>query len=200
MAAGFEEHQDVHVTTIRRSKVIVEIQSMQKINWILITIATSISYSPLFEKEVGDDVRKWTFLSTWDDDGNFLENQIIRGLTYDNIYQMMIAVRINVWEPLGWLMKALVYSVCGLDSLSNRIAAFMLHTINSVLLYELIFLDFKDSFSQVPFSGSSAKRFSWINFFAIHPLNVEVIGWPSANPYTLVHLFTYFAVVVYLSR
>ena len=36
-----------------------EIQSMQKINWILITIATSI-YSPLFEKDVGDDARGWT--------------------------------------------------------------------------------------------------------------------------------------------
>ena len=96
---------------------------MKKIHWVLITIVTSISYSPLFEKEVGDDVREWTFLSTLDDDGNFLENQIIRGLTYDNIYQMVVAVRINVWEPLGWLMKALVYSICGLDSLSNRIAA-----------------------------------------------------------------------------
>ena len=126
------------------------IQSMHKTHWVLIIIATSICYSPLFGKEVGDDVSDWTFLSTWDDDGNFLENQIIRGLTYDNIYQMMVAVRINVWEPLGWLMKALVYSCCGLDSLSNRIAAFMLHTINSVLLYELSFWILRTRFCRSP--------------------------------------------------
>ena len=177
--------------------MIVEIQSMQKINWILITIATSISYSPLFEKDVGDDAREWTFLSTWDDDGNFLENQIIRGLTYGNIYQMMIAVRINVWEPLGWLMKALVYSICGLDSLSNRIAAFMLHTLNSVLLYELIFWILRTRFWKPHSAAAQQSALAGSIFFAIHPLNVEVIGWPSANPYTLSCTFSLISLLLY---
>ena len=127
----------------------------------------------------------------------FLENQIIRGLTYDNIYQMMVAVRINVWEPLGWLMKALVYSICGLDSLSNRIAAFMLHTLNSVLLYELIFWILRTRFWKPHSAAAQQSALAGSIFFAIHPLNVEVIGWPSANPYTLSCTFSLISLLLY---
>jgi len=136
---------------------------------------------------------QWTFLSTWDDDGNFLENKITQKLDLQHLKQMFLAVRINVWEPFGWIMKAVVYKFCGLDSLSNRIAAFILHTINTLLLRELIHWILRKRFNTD--CGSSA--FFGSVFFGIHPLNVEVIGWPSANPYTLSCTFSIVSLLYY---
>ena len=192
------------------SIVVINYENQNVYITIIITILL-IGYYPLFSNFINsdglemlqsepiqtDDIlalpHQWTFLSTWDDDGNFLENEMIHKLDFKHLQQMFMAVRINVWEPLGWIMKAVVYNFCGLSSIANRIAAFLLHTVNTLLLRELIDWVLKKRFNARCGNSSLVGAL----FFGIHPLNVEVIGWPSANPYTLSCTFSIISLLYY---
>ena len=47
----------------------------------------------------------WEFIDIWDDDGNFINNSMVQDLTFANVLAMLVEVRINVYEPLSWLLK-----------------------------------------------------------------------------------------------
>jgi hypothetical protein len=161
-----------------------------------IVLCTAIAYSPLYTVPSSE----WAFIQTWDDDSNFLENDLFRKLDWDNIVEMAYAVRINVWEPLGWYMKAIIFACFGLDSHANRVCTFCLHLLNSVLLYFVLRWAFvKFRLTDEGHGGSFSTDGPLIGslFFALHPLNVEVIGWPSANPYGLSCFFALASLLAY---
>lgn len=157
---------------------------------------TSVAFSPLFSHG-----SEWQFLDTWDDDSNFLENDIFRSLDFEHLVIMAKAVRINVWEPFGWYMKAIIYALFGLNSYANRVVSLLFHISNIILFYFLLAwlvrkLRSKDG------QESARKQFpegalAGALFFAVHPLAVEVIGWPSANPYTLACFFSLASLLTY---
>tara|TARA_B110000208_G_scaffold68034_1_gene88013 strand:+ start:100 stop:720 length:621 start_codon:yes stop_codon:yes gene_type:complete len=154
---------------------------------LLIAVLASVTYSTLFTGE-------WEFISTWDDDGNFLENDLFRGLDWTHICAMWRAVKINVYEPIGWMVKAAVYGVAGLDSRAVRIATLGAHIIASVGLYLLLLrLGRVWRRAQQRESGGRAADAAGALIaacvFAVHPLNVEVICWPSAQPYAVGMVF-----------
>ena len=60
------------------------------------------AYRPLLDHDGG-----WGLAQEWDDRNNFLENDLVRRpLSRETLRGMWSARRINVFEPLGWLLKA----------------------------------------------------------------------------------------------
>lgn len=123
---------------------------------------------------------------------------------------MFLIERLNVYEPIAWLLKAIIrHRILFLDFFASefaspggvggafvqRRATVILHLVNSFLLYGFtlklltlrrnIMKQNSNMIYQCDIIGSLVGSAIW----AIHPLRTEVIGWPSAQPYTLATMF-----------
>ncbi|KAL3665604.1 hypothetical protein V7S43_009639 [Phytophthora oleae] len=179
------------------------------------SIAAAIYVSPFFIDKVNDNASNdWEFLLIWDDKENFLDNEVItNGLSLTNLYTMFTMTKINVYEPFGWLLKAIQVQLVGLDSWWVRIVSAVLHFMAATVLARTsaVLLDVIALLSDLR-SGAvvnskmtrQREKGNWYGccisaiLFAIHPVHVEVIGWPSAQPYTLCALFSNLALYVYV--
>ncbi|RHZ26107.1 hypothetical protein DYB37_007231 [Aphanomyces astaci] len=128
----------------------------------------------------------WEFIVSWDDSINFLDNTMIQQpLSISSIVSMFTTVKINVYEPLSWLLKALVHSVWGMDPFAVRIVTLVLHWVNCLVLYATSARLLRQLGQPHPLGC-----FIGTLLYAVHPIHVEVVGWPSAQPYALAMLFT----------
>jgi hypothetical protein len=134
------------------------------------------AYQPLFEGE-------WSFLITWDDDSNYMrdkEELLFTSLAWPKIWAMLTTVRINVYEPVAWLFKAVVYAGYGLDPRSYRIASLLVHWLSSCILFSVT-RTMLETFSTLHRPSAHWNRMVGSLFgavlYAVHPLHCEVIGW-----------------------
>uniref|UniRef100_K3WD83 Uncharacterized protein n=1 Tax=Globisporangium ultimum (strain ATCC 200006 / CBS 805.95 / DAOM BR144) TaxID=431595 RepID=K3WD83_GLOUD len=101
----------------------------------------------LYVAPLMDRSRPWEFLPIWDDRENFDENPVLQGewlFTWENLYRMLTMRRINVYEPLSWLLKAVIIQCVGMNSWAIRMVTTVLHFVAgwvlinvSVLLIEV---------------------------------------------------------------
>ncbi|TYZ67223.1 hypothetical protein PybrP1_005560 [[Pythium] brassicae (nom. inval.)] len=141
-------------------------------------LALALFAAPLL-RATGDD--QWEFISLYDDYTNFEVNPVLLPssaaaascagapsscahdasnastslFSWHNLYAMATMRRINVYEPLSWLLKAAIVHFVGMDA---------------TLLY------------------------------LVHPMHVEVVAWPSAQPYALAALFANLSLASYLQK
>ena len=153
---------------------------------ILIVGTVSYIFGPLCNSE------GWDFIYRWDDLENFQWNDMLttQRPVAETIRQMFTQVRINVVEPTSWMIKAcIVHYSGGLNSHHLRIAACIAHVIAAAVLYVTLIRVMKanTSMSSLELQMGSMLAALW---FCIHPLNMEVIGWPSAQSYTAAMLFS----------
>ncbi|KAK1944225.1 hypothetical protein P3T76_004137 [Phytophthora citrophthora] len=189
--------------------------STREVIFCFCAIATSLYISPFFIDKVNDNASNdWEFLLIWDDKENFLENEVItNGLNWTSLYTMFTITKINVYEPFGWMLKAIQVQFVGLDSWWVRVvsaalhftAAMVLARASAVLLDVIALLsDFKAGVEIDSKTKKQREEANWSGccisavVFALHPIHVEVIGWPSAQPYTLCALFSNLALFVYV--
>ena len=131
----------------------------------------------------------WSFLLYFDDEFNFnLHRPQLNSLSPLNIGHLFEILRsdgINVYEPIWCLWKAACIDFIGLDPWRLRLISLTLHIINAnILLPHWMQLMFQNLLP--PSKQPNVLFFSLSSFiFAIHPLNVEVIGWLSAQGYVL---------------
>ncbi|KAE9039894.1 hypothetical protein PR003_g7863 [Phytophthora rubi] len=177
----------------------------------LCAAALVLYVSPLF---LDNGSGAWEFLLIWDDQENFLDNAVIQsGLSPETLYTMFTMTRINVYEPFGWLLKTVEVQTVGLDSWCIRIVTVALHfgaaavlaRVSATLLDVLALLsDTKSGAKWGDVTRGQSERRHWFGccisamVFAIHPVHVEVVGWPSAQPYTLCALFSNLALYIYV--
>ena len=139
-------------------------------------------------------------MKSWDDDTNFIDNDLFRSLAPSHLWRMLSTTMINVWEPTAWLLKALVYAVFGLSPRAFRIASLVFHWLNAVLAAIVAerLLQLVASVRGGGSGGGSGVRTYEADrtqsrhralgctaaaaVFAAHPVNVEVIGWCSCLP------------------
>ncbi|KAL4087994.1 hypothetical protein PRIC1_012424 [Phytophthora ramorum] len=130
----------------------------------------------------------WDFLYIWDDRSNFVENQVLRGSwSFQTLYEMFTMVRLNVFEPLGWLLKFFVVQMVGLDAWWVRVVSGIVHFAAGLVLAKVsaLVLD-------IDYVLTESKRPS------VHPIHAVIVAWPSAQPYTLAALFSYSALLVHV--
>jgi hypothetical protein len=133
------------------------------------------AYQPLFEGE-------WLFMQSWDDDSNYLRDPkdlLFTSLAWPKIWLMLTTVRINVYEPVSWLFKAVVYAGFGLDPRSYRVASLLVHWLNACLLFSVSqsMLEAFSTSHQPSARSRMAGSLVGSALYALHPLHSEVIGW-----------------------
>ncbi len=159
------------------------------------------SWTFLYTWDDGDNfVKNELFLS---------DNTTCRTMTVENLFQTSV----NVFEPCALLFKVFVFRLggCRLDSVQIRSWTLGLHLLNSAVLvpafvWEMLRLtasagdDIRKShthYLRVVSKKERGREIDWSLWkngvalcmssvvFAVHPVNVEVIGWPSGQPYAL---------------
>lgn len=137
----------------------IENTSSQKII-IGIILLTLIIFSPIF---MGSE-----FL-TYDDDWYIYENPNVLNLSLDSIKNMFTQIQGGQYSPLGELYHSIIYFFFGKNATAFKIFALLIHLLNIILAYKLLEKLFRDRLLIITATL----------FFAIHPTQVETIGWLS---------------------
>jgi len=146
---------------------------------------------------------EWSFLLTWDDETNFVTNESIRSLSKENVWSWITDVKINVFEPVGWLLKGIVVEIySGGDGSGEprsewfRQATVLIHCANAALLFSVVFnLIRLLSDPKAVLLPARLTAVTVATLWGAHPVNVEVIGWPSSQPYSIACFFVLLAIL-----
>jgi len=138
----------------------------------------------------------------WDDPANLLENPDFRGFSGRHLAWMWTARHLGVFEPLGWMLKAAIWSVFGLEPAPFHAVSWLLHGLNVILFYRIarrLVLAVVGT-SQEDEDAATADKAALLAalFFGVHPLRVECVAWATAQPYLLAATFALGAVLAYL--
>ena len=169
----------------------------------LCAVCVALYASPLLDHTI-----KWDFLYFWDDEVNFFTNDMVRGLSWANLYAMFTTQRINVYEPLGFLLKAIQFECFGeFDPWKIRCVTLVLHLAACAVLMKCTLVLHDILRLERPPAARSSKSyrerkidgcFLATTLYAIHPVTIEVVAWPSAQPYSLAAFFSSWSVYFYL--
>lgn len=148
------------------------------ISLFLIAAVTLIVYSPVFHAG---------FLN-WDDNTYVLDNSTIRNLTPESVGYMFSSTTLNSYNPLVILSFAIEYKFSALNPVTYHVVNLIIHTINSLLVFWLIFLVCRNKL---------VSLFTAL-LFSIHPMHVEAVAWIAARKEVLYSLFYLSSVISYL--
>lgn len=158
----------------------------------LFIFVTLLAYRPVTRDVIqatDEPTRAWEYLLLWDDQTNFVNRaDTLPRWTTHSILKAFTEENINVYEPVSILFKKLVASTFGMQPLVWRGAALTLHCVHSCLVWRLLrswIWRTRDPFGKTcPKSIELGAALAAI-VYAVHPCHAEVVGWPSALPYTI---------------
>ncbi len=145
---------------------------------LLLAVATLAIYSP---------VRHLPFIN-YDDDLYVTENVHVQsGIEWDTVQWAFTTNAASNWHPLTWLSHALDFQLFGLNPAGPHVVNLLLHTLNVLLLFWVLW-------RATGFSGRSAMV---AGLFALHPINVQSVAWVAERKNLLSMLFFLLAMEAY---
>ena len=124
-----------------------------------------------------------------DDNLYVTENlHVQKGITPKGIFWAFTSIENGQWHPITWLSHMIDYQFFGLDARGHHMTNLLLHIINTLLLFLLVYR----MTSAVWPSGFLAA------LFALHPLHVESVAWISERRDVLYAFFWILALLIYL--
>ena len=145
---------------------------------LLIAVITLSVYSPVFHAG---------FLN-WDDNTYVMDNPAIRNLSPEGAGYMFSSTTLNSYNPLVILSFAVEYKFSGLNPVTFHVVNLIIHVINSLLVFWLVFLLSKNNL---------VSLFTAL-LFSVHPLHVEAVAWIAARKEVLYSLFYLASIISYL--
>jgi protein O-mannosyl-transferase len=125
----------------------------------------------------------------YDDAGYITDNENVKnGLSWDTVKWAFTTYDDANWHPLTWLSHAFDCQLFGINPVGHHVMNVLFHAINAVLLFLLL---------------QYATGFRWRSLmvaalFALHPINVESVAWPSERKTVLSTLFFLLAFYAYV--
>ncbi|MFH1073559.1 MAG: tetratricopeptide repeat protein [Candidatus Firestonebacteria bacterium] len=126
--------------------------------------------------------------TNWDDDFYVVNNSVIREFSLQNTVKIFTASYSENYLPLTILSYNIEYNLFKLDPFIYHLDNLLLHLLNCVLVFYLIFL----------LCGSSRIAFVTALLFGIHPLHVESVAWVAERKDVLYALFFLLALIFYI--
>lgn len=106
---------------------------------------------------------------------------------------------INVYEPVYNFHKAFFCDLIGFHPIKLRILSVIIHTINACLLFH--WLRYLFEWNALSGDNKSMKKVSSVSLvlaavvFYVHPLNMEVVGWLSAQGYVFAMFYSLLSLI-----
>ena len=144
----------------------------------LLTLTTVITFAPAINNG----------FTKWDDPLYVTENHHIRDLSYATLESNFRSFLAGNYHPLTMVSLALDYRFWGLNPKGYHLTNVVLHVVNTLAVFGLIFL----------LTGSRELAVITALFFGIHPLHVESVAWVSARKDVLYASFYLGACISYV--
>ena len=147
---------------------------------------------------------------SWDDDKNFVDNPMYRGLGADQLHWMWTTFHMGHYVPLSWMTLGLDYTLSGMNPAGYHLSNLLLHAASAVVVYFLARRLLAAGFERdrhgvglvLPASKSDTTLLLAAAFaallFAVHPLRVESVAWVTERRDVLSGLFYFSSVLAYL--
>jgi Flp pilus assembly protein TadD len=149
----------------------------------------------------------------WDDLGNIVRNEFLRGLSWDNVRSMFTTFMHGHYQPLTWLSLAMDYTWSGavfgthstfgygFDPRAFHLTNNVIHAINAALVYVLALYVLRWTPLREGRPGSWADHLAAALaalLFSVHPLRVENVAWITERRDVLSCTFLLLTVLAYL--
>ena len=123
-----------------------------------------------------------------DDQSYVTENLHVQaGVAWQTLAWALTATEAENWHPLTWISHALDYQLYGLNPAGHHATNIVLHALNAVLLFLVLFRA----------TGAGGRSLLVAALFALHPLNVESVAWIAERKNLLSTLFFLLALAAY---
>jgi protein O-mannosyl-transferase len=124
------------------------------------------------------------------DDADYVSHnlQVQQGLTLSTLRWALTSMDFSNWHPLTWMSHALDCELFGLDAGGHHFTSLLLHGINAVILFLLLFR----------VTGKIWRSVLVAALFGLHPINVESVAWVAERKTVLSMLFLLLALWAYL--
>ncbi len=164
----------------------------------LILLAVFASFQPCLDNEFVD----------WDDFQCIRDNSRIRSLAPSNILWMLTTGHMAQWQPAGWFAWAVQYQILNGGSATSfsrgiHLVTVLLHAAVSILLFftakRLLLAAFSRN-GEPYYLLAGFSSFAGGLLFAVHPLQVETVGWATAQPYIFSMAAALLALHFYLKK
>ena len=109
------------------------------------------------------------------------------GVGWQTLAWALTATEAENWHPLTWISHALDYQLYGLNPAGHHATNIVLHALNAVLLFLVLFRA----------TGAGGRSLLVAALFALHPLNVESVAWIAERKNILSTLFFLLALAAY---
>lgn len=145
---------------------------------LLLVTATLAFYNPIIHNQFVD----------FDDSNYIVKNSWIQnGVNWETVRWSLTTFKEGNWHPLTWLSHALDYQFFKLDPAGHHYTNVLLHAINAVLLFLLLWRETQLTWPSLVVSA----------IFALHPVNVESVAWAAERKNVLSTLFFLLALHAY---
>jgi len=133
----------------------------------------------------------------WDDDKNFLDNPLYRGLGVDQLRWMWTTFHLGHYVPLSWMSLGLDFELWGMDAAGYHATSLALHGLSAMLLF---FLARRLIATARPAAEDGATWAAAIGAltWSVHPLRVESVAWITERRDVLSGVFFFAALLAYL--
>ncbi len=162
---------------------------------LFLAVAVALLYLPVLKND----------FVNWDDRETIMDNFHIHKIDGDSILWMLTTFATGNWMPLTWLSFALNYQINGLDPKVFHVTNFILHSLNTALVFLVCFRLMSRLPNREPGKDLSQARafalpiaFLTALLFGFHPIHVESVAWATERKDVLYSFFYLGAVYVYL--
>ena len=144
--------------------------------WLVpVLVLTGISFLPMLANG----------FTNWDDDVYITRNPLLKGPDWNAIFTKGAA---SNYHPLTMLSLAFNYAISGLDPFSYHFVNWLLHILNTALVFLFIY----------KISGKKIYVAAFVSLiFGLHPMHVESVAWASERKDVLYTLFFLLALLQY---
>jgi protein O-mannosyl-transferase len=158
--------------------------------WLIAMTVTAICFFPMLKNE----------FTNWDDDYYVVENALLRGPDWKGIFTQPV---VSNYHPLTVASLAFNYQLSQLDPTSYFIVNYLLHLINTILVFYFIW-NISGVRRTYSICSSPLDKKIWPSFFAalifgVHPMHVESVAWISERKDVLYTLFFLLSLIQYWS-
>ena len=137
----------------------------------------------------------------WDDESFLVGNLHYRGLGGEQIRWMFTTCYLSSCMPLTWVTYGLDYVFWGMNPTGYHLTSLVIHAVNAVLFYFVSLRLLRLAVSSSPVSRQLPIRLAAgfaALFFALHPLQVEVVAWTLGREMSVAGFFFFLTLLCYL--
>ena len=127
--------------------------------------------------------------ANWDDDEQIIKNTDIKSLSIESVKKIFTSYYVGMYQPLTTLTFATEYKFFELDPLPYHVDNLILHLLNVILVFFLIYKITK----KTNISAIVAL------IFGIHPMHVESVAWVTERKDVLYSFFFLSGLLTYLN-